>query len=106
MGYGFTVNGPLGQKLLDSDSLPAVLKDIIYVSPGSSGSKSYSDILGYSLYALQFAAFFQVAANFNPEVVSGYALSYPGGIPTVSWYDIGYGDATTNTGSWLYVYAK
>jgi hypothetical protein len=106
MTYGFVINGPFGQKLLDSDSLPAVLKDVIYVSPGASGSKSYFDIPGYSLYVLQFASFFQVAGNFNPEVVSGYFVSYPGNIPSISWYDIGYGDATTNTGSWLFVYAK
>lgn len=90
MSYGFQVVTSSG-KMIDSSTIPVTLLDIISVPAGGSGSRAYPQLSGLGV---TLGATVQKTVNSttsNPEV----SVSYPGGVPTVSWFPSGTGGASS-----------
>lgn len=80
MSYGISVLNSAGQTINTTD-FAVVTYDSFLANTATAGSKSYPELVGYTIYA--FATRFNVN---NASSCSGYvSVSYPGGIPTVSY---------------------
>lgn len=78
---------PAGVKLFDTTSMALSYIDQFTVTGGASGSRSYPAFAGWTFYAAQVqddptGADFSDVNSFTALAIT---ISYPGGIPTVSW---------------------
>lgn len=90
MSYGFEVVTSSG-KVINSSVIPVTLLDIIAVPAGGSGSKGYPDLAGIGItLGVQIQKTVNTVSS-NPEA----SVSYPDGVPTVSWFPSGTGGSAS-----------
>ena len=90
MSYGFEVTTSSG-KVINSSVIPVTLLDIIGISPGQSGSKSYPNLSGLGVTLGVTVQKTVNTVSSNPEA----SVSYPSGIPTVNWFPSNTGGAAS-----------
>jgi hypothetical protein len=91
MSFGLQITNEYGQ-IIDTSKFTCTVHEIFTVSGGSSGTKSYTNLAGFTIYA--------GIEKYSPDpaLQSGVSISYSGGYPTLNWFPIGNGaSAGTNT---------
>lgn len=90
MTYGLNVTDAQGQTVFSTEGLYGIAADFIYTAPGQSGSRSYPHLAGLTL---DYFPYILGLISSQPGVEPPYprptymaaTISYPGGIPTLSW---------------------
>jgi hypothetical protein len=97
MSYGIKVVTNSGQ-VIDTSVIPGTIYDIFVVGGSSSGSRSYPELQGFTIYASiqKFAA--------QPNAITNTSISYSPGYPVLSWFPSG--SSATPASSTITVFAK
>jgi hypothetical protein len=83
MSYGVRVWNASGSLIFDGEKYAIMLADVITLTTGTAtGSKAYPELIGFTLYTQQVFSTSVGGRNHHMHLV---AVTYPGGIPTVSW---------------------
>lgn len=95
-GVKFVLNNG---KVYDSDSIPVSFVETIVIGGGSSGSRAYPELAGFTIDC----ATLKQSSN-TSENLSDHSTSYTNGYPVLSWYPSRLGQAgSTQT---LLVFAR
>lgn len=97
MSYGIKIVNSNG-RVYDSSSIPAMLYEVFTIIGGSSGSKAYPELAGYTVDCAM-----SKTSQDAIETTSDHSVSYDLGYPVVKWaYSRGgYSNATL----YLFVFA-
>jgi hypothetical protein len=97
MSYGIKVVTDSGQ-VIDSSIIPGTLYDIFVVGGADTGSKSYPELQGFTIYASvqKFAA--------QPNAITNTSVTYPSGYPVLNWFPSG--SSATPAPATITVFAK
>ena len=91
MSFGLQVTNDYGQ-VIDTSKFTCTVYEIFTVSGGSSGTRSYPNLAGFTI----FAGIEKYSPD--PALQSGVSIAYGAGYPVLSWSPIGNGaGAGTNT---------
>jgi hypothetical protein len=79
MSFGIQILTDYNQ-LIDTSTFPCSIYEIFTVSGGSSGTKNYPELAGFTIYAgidkIGFA---------DPKTQSGVSINYSSGYPQLNW---------------------
>lgn len=77
-------------RVYDSSSIPVSFVDTITVAGGSSGSRAYPELVGFTLQCATLKQSTSISEN-----LSMHSVSYTNGYPVVSWYPTRFGSAAS-----------
>lgn len=82
MTYGIVINDENGNNILNSEKGGFLLLDVISLSAGTpTGSRSYPDLVGYTLHTQQV---YESSVGGLTSPMHKVTVSYTG-VPTVTW---------------------
>jgi hypothetical protein len=69
-----------GGKAYDSSSIPATFYETFDIVGGSSGIKAYPELKDFKISCCLY-----MTSNISDGTVSNFVITYPSGIPTITW---------------------
>lgn len=89
MSYGIVITTDYGQTI-STTSLCGLVHDAFVVAGNATGSKSYPELAGFTIYAA-----IQKYAS-QPNALVETSVSYSSGYPVLSWFPSGSGMSPAN----------
>jgi hypothetical protein len=99
VSYGLQVLAANGTAAFDGSRLGGVFMEMLTLTQGTSGSRSYPDFTGRTLVvSIHYASLTNQAVAYNV-----WSISYPSGVPTLTW---NYPTASGGPNVYLQVFIK